>query len=426
MSGRVQADPAPSARLLERLTALQVRRLDEPGWYPDGGGLYLQVSGEAGRSWVFRYWKGDQERRTGLGPLHSVTLSEARGLARDAQRLRLAGLDSIDERRKREAAEAQDNAVNVSFDNAVDAFIEDNKASWRNDKHVKQWKSTLTTYASPHMGGLDVSTVETSHVLLAIKPIWASKAETASRVRGRIENVIDWATAHGHREGDNPARWKGHLDKILPAKSKVRVVKHHAALPFSEIVAFMTDLAAVRGVAARALEFTILTIGRTNEILGGVWEEIDLAKALWTIPGERMKGGKEHRVHLSAPTIAIFEGQLVRWRRAQTYLTGEQAALASPIGPIFPGLRPGRGLSNMSLLKVLKDLGRGDLTTHGFGSTFRDWAAETRDYPGELVEMALAHTIGNKVEAAYRRGDLFEKRRTIMDDWAATCFARAA
>lgn len=410
------------ARLLERLNALQVRRLDAPGLHADGGGLYLQIMGDGGRSWIFRYRVPGRQRQMGLGPAHTVSLAQARAAARDARQLRIQGLDPIEERRKAEADQKLEQGSGVTFDDAVDAYIEANKAAWRNEKHVKQWKSTLTTYATPRIGKLPVGEVETRHVLAVLEPIWQSKTETASRVRGRIENVLDWATVYGHRAGDNPARWKGHLDKILPAKAKVAKVQHHAALPYPELPDFMKRLAKVQGVAARALEFAILTVARTSEVVGAVWSEIDLVKKVWTIPAERMKAERDHRVPLSAPAIAILEAMHVRWlevdaRRWRGRGAPEQPA--EPTGPVFFGLRAGKGLSNMSLLKVLKGLKRSDLTTHGFRSTFSDWAHETTNYPGEMIEMALAHKVANKVEAAYRRGDMFAKRHALMNDWAS-------
>ncbi|KQZ22115.1 integrase [Caulobacter sp. Root1472] len=410
------------ARLLERLNALQVRRLDAPGLHADGGGLYLQIMGDGGRSWIFRYRVPGRQRQMGLGPAHTVSLAQARAAARDARQLRIQGLDPIEERRKAEADQKLEQGSGVTFEDAVDAYIEANKAAWRNEKHVKQWKSTLTTYATPRIGKLPVGEVETRHVLAVLEPIWQSKTETASRVRGRIENVLDWATVYGHRAGDNPARWKGHLDKILPAKAKVAKVQHHAALPYPELPDFMKRLAKVQGVAARALEFAILTAARTSEVVGAVWSEIDLVKKVWTIPAERMKAERDHRVPLSAPAIAILEAMHVRWlevdaRRWRGRGAPEQPA--EPTGPVFFGLRAGKGLSNMSLLKVLKGLKRSDLTTHGFRSTFSDWAHETTNYPGEMIEMALAHKVANKVEAAYRRGDMFAKRHALMNDWAS-------
>ena len=409
------------ARLLERLNALQVRRLDAPGLHADGGGLYLQIMGDGGRSWIFRYRVPGRQRQMGLGPAHTVSLAQARAAARDARQLRIQGLDPIEERRKAEADQKLEQGRGVTFDDAVDAYIEANKAAWRNEKHVKQWKSTLTTYATPRIGKLPVGEVETRHVLAVLEPIWQSKTETASRVRGRIENVLDWATVYGHRAGDNPARWKGHLDKILPAKAKVAKVQHHAALPYPELPDFMKRLAKVQGVAARALEFAILTVARTSEILQADWSEFDLVKKVWIVPAERMKADREHRIPLSAPAIAILEGMRARWlevdaRRWRGRGAPEQPA--EPTGPVFFGLRAGKGLSNMSLLKVLKSLKRGDLTTHGFRSTFSDWAAETTNYPSEMIEMALAHKVANKVEAAYRRGDQFAKRHALMADWA--------
>lgn len=409
------------ARVLERLSALQIKRLTEPGFYADGGGLNLQIMGEGGRSWIFRYQVDGRERRMGLGAANAISLAEAREAAREARRQRALGLDPLEERRKAEAVEKLELAQTVTFDDAVDAYIEANQAAWTNDKHRQQWKNTLTTYASPKMGKLPVGAVETSHVISVLQPIWQTKTETASRVRGRIENVLDWATVQGHRAGDNPARWTGHLDNVLPAKAKVKKVRHHAALPFAELPQFMQRLAKVTGVAARALEFTILTVGRTSEVLGAVWSEINLAKKVWIIPAERMKAGKEHRVPLSPPAIAILKAMYARWLEVDARRwrgKGAPEQTAEPTGPVFFGLRAGKPLSNMSLLKVLKGLKRSDLTTHGFRSTFSDWAAETTNYPNEMIEMALAHKIASKVEAAYRRGDMFAKRHALMDDWA--------
>ncbi len=417
-------------RLVQRLNAMTLKQLVEPGLYPDGGGLHLQVTGVGGRSWVFRYWISGRERRMGLGSLNTVSLAQARVAADSARRLRVQGVDPLEARSGKqvglrpeallptpsipEAAQLiPERAMPaLTFAAAVEAYIDGNRAAWRNEKHAKQWTSTLTTYAFPHMGTLALHEIETKQVLAALQPIWVEKSETASRVRGRIEAILDWATAHGHRSGENPARWKGHLDMILPAKSKVAPVTHHPALPFAEIRAFMKRLAAVNGTAARALEFTILTAARTGEVIGAEWSEVDVTGGLWTIPAGRMKGQKEHRVPLSSQALAILSDAKKR------ALDRGADALS---GPVFPGMREGQGLSNMSLLKVLKTLNRRDLTTHGFRSTFRDWAAETTRYSGEIVEMALAHTIANRVEAAYRRGDLLEKRRGLMEEWAIAC-----
>ncbi|MDY0242017.1 MAG: site-specific integrase [Rhodospirillaceae bacterium] len=260
----------------------------------------------------------------------------------------------------------------------------------------------MKAYVYPAIGDLAVNTVDTTLVMKIVEPIWTTKTETASRVRGRIETILDWATVRKYREGENPARWKGHLDHLLPAKSKVQKENHHAALPYEEIGSFMTELRQQDGISARALEFSILTVARTGEVINATWNEIDFDKRLWTIPAERMKAGREHRVPLSEPAMAVLR---------------QIAPLQS--GPyVFPGERPGRPLSNMALLMVLRRMKRTDLTAHGFRSTFRDWAAERTDFPSEVAEMALAHTVSDKVEAAYRRGDLFKKRIGLMEAWA--------
>jgi integrase len=276
-------------------------------------------------------------------------------------------------------------------------------AGWRNAKHAAQWKSTLVSYAYPVFGDLPVATIDTGLVLKAIEPIWTTKPETAGRVRGRIEAVLDWATARGYRQGDNPARWRGHVDKLLPARSKVARVEHHAALPYPEVPVFIRDLRGREGIAARALEFAILTAGRTGEVIGTTWAGLDLNAQLWTIPAERMKAGRAHRVPLSSRALAIL---------ADLPVEGEF---------VFCGAKKGKSLSNTSLLATMRRMGRGDLTTHGFRSSFRDWAAETTAFPRDLCEMALAHTVGNRVETAYRRGDLFEKRRELAEAWTTYC-----
>jgi integrase len=272
-------------------------------------------------------------------------------------------------------------------------------------KHAEQWRSTLSTYAYPVVGSQSVQAVNVALVMKVLEPIWDTKTETASRVRGRIESVLDWATARGYRRGENPARWRGHLQNLLPKREKVRRVVHHPALPYIEIGNFMTALRAHRGVAARAFEFLILTASRTSETIGARWDELDVDKAIWTVPAERIKAGREHRVPLSAPLVALI-------KRLSNTKAGEF---------LFPGTEPDRPLSNMAFLALLKRMDRADITPHGFRSTFRDWAAEQTNYPREAAEMALAHAVGDKVEAAYRRGDLFEKRRRLMGDWAQYC-----
>ncbi len=283
------------------------------------------------------------------------------------------------------------------------------KDGWRNAKHGTQWTATLAAYAFPVFGNVPAADIDVAMVLKALEPIWKQKPETAARVRGRIEAVLDWAAARGFRFGDNPARWRGHLANLLPARAKVRRVTHHPALPYARMGEFMAALRGQEGIAARALDFLILTAARTSEATGATWDEIDLGAATWTIPGERIKAGKEHRVPLSAPALAIVRA-MAGTRESEF---------------VFPGGRRARPLSNMAMASVLDRMGRGDITVHGFRSAFRDWCAEKTNYPREVAEMALAHAVGDKVEAAYRRGDLFEKRRRIMADWAKFCGAIA-
>jgi integrase len=337
--------------------------------------------------------------------VHTVSLPEAREAALQCRKRLLEGIDPIEARNKELGRQRLQAASAKTFRECAEAYIGSHRAGWRNAKHAAQWTNTLETYAFPVIGSLPIQDVDTALVMRVLDPIWQGKTETASRVRGRIESVLDWATARNYREGENPARWKGHLAKLLPAKSKVNKVKHHAALPYDEIGVFMEQLADRDGVSARGLEFQILTVARTGELLGATWAEIDLDKATWTIPSERSKTAKEHRVPLSTSAISLLE-------HMQNVSTSEF---------VFPGAKPGKSLSSMAFLQLLKRMGRGDLTAHGFRSTFRDWAAERTAYPREVAEMALAHTIGDKVEAAYRRGDLFEKRRNMMEAWADYC-----
>jgi integrase len=394
----------PMARGIGKLVAVTLPKLTKPGMYGDGGGLYLQVTASGAKSWIFRFMLHGRAREMGLGPLHTVSLAEAREKARDQRKLLLDGTDPI-AAREAKRAEARIAAANtMSFQECAERYIDANKAGWRNAKHAAQWPATLETYAYPVLGALSVQAIDVGLVMKVLEPVWQAKAETASRVRGRMEAVLDWATARGYRQGDNPARWRGHLDKLLPARAKIQRVEHHPALPYSGMGAFMADLRGQEGIAARALEFLILTAARTGEVIGARWDEFDLAEKLWTIPAERMKAGREHRVPLSSRTLAILD---------------ELGALRAYGGEwVFPGGRPGRPLSNMAMLKVLRRMGRGGLTAHGFRSSFRDWAAERTNFPRDVAEMALAHAVGDKVEAAYRRGDLFQKRRALMDTWA--------
>jgi len=299
----------------------------------------------------------------------------------------------------------------------AEELVRQKEVGWRNAAHRDQSRNTLATYVYPVFGDLPVSAIDTGLVMQALTPIWSTKTETAKRVRGRIEAVLDAATVRGYREGPNPAVWRGHLDKLLPAPGKLRTVAHHPALPFDAVPEFMIDLRRREGISARALEFVILTATRTGEALGATWAEIDIAGRVWTIPAARMKAFREHRVPLSAQAFAV----IAQVRELAPMRDGEPAKDA----PLFPGLRPALPLSRMVLLKLLWRMGRHDATVHGFRSAFSDWAAERTSYPREVVEMALAHAIENRVEAAYRRGDLFEKRRQLMDAWAAFCTSPA-
>ncbi|KRA76339.1 integrase [Caulobacter sp. Root656] len=388
-------------RAMSRLSSLAVGRLKEPGMYADGGGLYLQISRSGTKSWIFRFALEGREREMGLGPLHTIGLSDARLLATEARKLKLRGEDPIEARKAERQAKRLDDARAMTFKQAAAAYIKANKAGWKNAKHAAQWEATLAAYADPIFGALPVAAVDTGLVMKALEAIWTEKPETASRLRGRVESVLDWATARGYRKGENPARWRGHLEKLLPARSKVKAVEHHTALPYRELPKFMAALRDQAGNGARALEFAILTAARTGEVIGATWDEIDLDAETWTVPKKRMKAKREHRIFLSDSALAVLKPL-------------KEAARSNYV---FPGGKDGKPLSNMAMLTTLKRMKRDDLTAHGFRSTFRDWAAEMTDYPSEVVEMALAHVVGNKVEAAYRRGDLFEKRKGLMGDW---------
>ena len=393
------------ARTLGKLTPVAVRNASRRGYYSDGGGLYLQVGTSGAKSWVFRYKVGSKLYEMGLGALRTVGLAEARTRARRCREQRLDGLDPLTVRKTARMQAKLDAAKSMTFVACAEGYINAHKSAWRNAKHRDQWSNTLSAYVEPVFGALPVQAVDTALVMKAIEPIWSEKPETASRVRGRIEVILDWATARGYRHGENPARWRGHLDKLLPKKSKVRRVEHHAALPYAEIGAFMVALRQQEGVAARGLEFAILIAARTGEVIGAHWDEFDLAARLWTVPAERMKAGKVHRVPLSDAALAIVE-KMAEIRHSDF---------------VFSGGKAGHPLSNMAFLMLLRRMGRGDLTAHGFRSSFRDWAAERTSFPPEVAEMALAHTISNNVEAAYRRGDLFQKRRQLSDAWAKFC-----
>lgn len=347
----------------------------------------------------------------GLGRLIDISLAEARELARQLRKDRLAGVDPIEARKEKVRADRLAQAKIQTFQVCAEAYVEAHKAGWRNAKHADQWLSTFRTHVWPVFGGVAVSTVDTGLVVKALQPIWSEIPETASRIRGRIEAVLDWAKAREFRDGDNPARWRGHLDHLLPAPTKVRKVVHHPALPYTKIATFLMALRQQPGPVAPALEFLILTASRTGEATGAKWSEISLPEKLWVVPADRIKSGREHRVPLSGRATEILAGIKV-----------EQEASEEGLGEfVFPGRRRTEHMSNMSMLKLLARMGRTDITVHGFRSTFRDWVSEMTEYSREVAEMALAHTVGDKVEAAYRRGDLFEKRRKMMDEWERFC-----
>jgi len=378
--------------------ALTVRTVEtsSAGKHNDGDGLMLVVKETGARSWVLRCQAYGRRRDIGLGSWPEVTLAMARQKALDTRRLMRDRIDPVAARRQARASLFRDVAA---------VAIEAKRDGWRNPKHAAQWSATLATYAYPKLGTMDVRSIGVEDVLSALKPIWSDKPETASRVRQRIEAVLDYATAKGLRTGDNPARWRGHLDHLLPKPSKVKTVEHHAALDWRAIGAFMAELAERDGTAARVLAFAILTAARSGEVRGMRWSEVDIETATWTVPGPRMKAGREHRVPLSSAAVAL---------------------LGTPGKPgelVFAGDRPGRPLSDMSLTAVLRRMKRAE-TVHGFRSTFRDWAGEVSAYPREVIEAALAHRLKDKAEAAYARGDLFTKRRSLMNEWAALATAK--
>ncbi|WP_132979293.1 site-specific integrase [Pigmentiphaga sp. D-2] len=391
------------AKSINRLSSLAVSKASKPGLYSDGNGLYLQITSAGVKSWLFRYMKSGKARAMGLGPLHSVTLAEARMKALECRKHLLGGQDPLDQKLQSAAEEALTQHLSITFAKCAEAYIEAHEAAWKSAKHAAQWQSTLSTYAEPVFDKLPVAAIDTGLVMKVLEPIWRTKTETASRLRGRIEAVLDWATVRGYRTGENPARWKGHLDHLLPKRSKIQKVEHHPALPYQDLPAFMEQLRTLNGNAARALELLILTATRTSETIEATWEEVDLDAKTWTIPAARMKAGQEHRVPLSQAAVALFEEQ----KRISTTAF------------VFEGGKANKPLSNMALLQLLKRMGRRNLTAHGFRSTFRDWVGETTSFPRELAEAALAHTLRNKTEAAYARGDLLQKRAELMEAWSS-------
>ncbi|RUP35429.1 MAG: site-specific integrase [Curvibacter sp.] len=389
---------------IDKLTALKIARLAKPGKYSDGKGLYLQISKELIKSWIFRYQLNHSEHYMGLGSVHSISLAEARDLARKARQLLLQGIDPLQNKAEEFAKKRAALASNKTFKECMTEYIESHKDSWKSEKHCKQWEATLVEYACPHFGKAQVRHIDTQLVLNALEPIWKKKTETATRVRERIERVLSWAATKGYREGENPARWHGHLQELLPKPSKIKKVQHHPSLPYMEMASFYRRLRAEKGIAAIALQLVILTACRTGEVLYAKWEEFDLDAGVWVVPPMRMKASKEHRVPLVEEAIRLLKqmkGLDETW--------------------VFPGAKKGRPMSNMAMLNVLKRMQCTDLTVHGFRSTFRVWAAERTAYPREFAELALAHSVGTAVEEAYQRSDLFDRRRALMRDWAVWC-----
>ncbi|MEW8437975.1 MAG: integrase arm-type DNA-binding domain-containing protein [Candidatus Thiodiazotropha taylori] len=376
-----------------------------PGKYDDGGGLKLVVSNAGAKKWVLRFTINGKRREMGLGSYPDTKLGEVRNDASDYRKLVTKGIDPIEARRTEQV-------VIPTFTTCAARYIRAHRRSWKNAKHARQWVSTLKTYARPEIGTKKVDAITTDDILKILQPIWTNKTVTAKRLQGRIENILDFAAAHKYRDHLNPARWRGHLDKLLAKPSRVKEVSHHPAMPYSEVPGFMIKLAANGSTSALALQFLILTTTRTSEVLQAKWDEIDLDKGVWTIPAERMKARREHRVPLSDAALNILA--------ALTRLEGNAY--------LFPGSRHGRPLSNMALLQLMRGMGygvngnRGGYVPHGFRSSFRDWSGEISSFPRDVAEMALAHAIKNKVEAAYRRGDLFEKRRKMMQEWADYLF----
>ena len=408
----ILADAGHGAHTSQALT--KRRGAKTPGYFADGGNLYLRIAAGAkaaskkptvSKGWIFRYTMAGKTRDAGLGGYPTIGLAKARQEAERCRRLVAAGIDPIKARKDECQAALIAAAKAITFEQCAQAFIAGHEAGWRNGKHRQQWTNTLKTYAYPVFGPLPVGAIDTSLVMKVLEPIWVTKPETAGRVRGRIERVLDWAKVSGYRDGENPARLRGHLDNLLPKKSKVHRVRHHAALPYRDVGTFMAKLREETSISARALLLLALTATRTSETLEATWNEIDLKERVWTIPAERMKVEKEHRVPLSPWAVAILKAMA-------EFRTGNF---------VFAGAKPGRPLSNMVLAMLLRRMGYEDITVHGFRSAFRDWAAERTSYPREVAEMALAHKIPNAVEAAYRRGDLFEKRRKLMEAWAQYC-----
>jgi integrase len=390
---------------VNKLSALKIARLTKTGIYNDGGGLYLQIRGKA-RSWIFRYALDGKTHYLGLGSAATFGLAEARERARAARQLVADGIDPVEQRRGKRAASRAEAAKRMTLREAARHYVASHEKGW-SAKHAAQWSASLEQHVFPLMGDLDVAAIDTAAVMKTIEPLWSEKPVTADRCRGRLETLFDWAAARHLREGPNAARWKGHLSKLLPPVRRIAVVKHLAAMPYSEVPGLVQRLRNGAGDSAcAALEFVILTAARSGEVLGATWGEIDLERGLWVVPASRMKAGREHRVPLSDRALAL--------------LRGLPAAPGTAEALIFPR-SSGQPLTHKDVLKALRSMGGTGLTVHGFRSAFRDWVGERSNFPGELAEAALAHVTGDATERAYRRGDAIEKRRRLMQAWAGFC-----
>jgi len=381
------------ARTLQKLTDLVVRSAKlKAGRHSDGGGLYLNVSPTGSKSWLFMWARNGKRREMGLGPYPDVSLAKARGLASENREAVAAGRDPIAEKAKEEEP---------TFSECVTKFLDSVESQWRNEKHRAQWRSTLTDHCEV-LKSIKVSSVTTNDVLKVLTPIWTVLPETASRLRGRIERVLDFAKAKGWRTGENPALWRGHLKSVLPARQKL-TRGHHAAMNYEEVPGFIADLQTAEAMAARALEFLILSAARSGEVLGAKWSEIDVAGKVWTVPKERMKAGREHRVPLTDRALSILSPLLEHKPKSTGY--------------VFPGQKKDRPLSVMSMTMLMRRMKLGQYTVHGFRSAFRDWAGDKTTFPREIAEAALAHRVGDETERAYRRSDALAKRRKLMEAW---------
>lgn len=406
------------AEIINRLSALKINKLNTAGYFVDGGGLVLQISKTGSKSWLFKFDYQGKRHEMGLGSLATVNLKDAREKARLCRLKLLDGINPLLEKKQAFRSIAQQSARMLTFEECANSYIKAHESSWKNPKHLQQWENTIKTYANPVIGKLNASDIDTSHIRKILDSIWKTKTETAVRLRGRIETILDWAKVAGYRDGENPARWNGHLDQMLPAPNKIKKVKHLPSLPWTEISNFMNTIREDKVQASKAVALAILTATRSNEIRFAKWSEFDLEQSIWIIPAERMKAGKEHRIPLSKQVIALLntldkEGEF-----------------------IFKGRKEGTPISDMTLTAVIrrmdqaiKDSGGAGLvdangetiTMHGFRSTFRDWCAESSEFPREVAEHALAHKLPDKIEQAYQRGDMLQKRALLMQSWADFC-----